>query len=155
MVPPHSTVIGSDDLAADFDPATIARGVRYANEGRVRDATWSGDGLTLTGSCVGSGNRVYRINTSFERFGVELGREWAACSCPVGAYCKQAVALLLTATANGPQHASPDRWRTVLTSVLDEMAAPAGDIGSPIGLAPRSGWSSPPPRPIATVPATR
>jgi hypothetical protein len=134
MVPPHSVVIGPDDLAADFDAATIARGVRYANEGRVRDAAWSSDGRTLTGSCVGSGNRVYRTNVTFERFGVEPTLAWAACSCPVGTHCKHAVALLLTAAASGPRIASPDRWRTVLTSVLDEMAAPAADIGYPIGL---------------------
>jgi hypothetical protein len=78
MVPPHSVVIGPDDLAADFDAATIARGVRYANEGRVRDAAWSSDGRTLTGSCVGSGNRVYRTNVTFERFGVEPTLAWAA-----------------------------------------------------------------------------
>jgi hypothetical protein len=42
-------------------------------------------------------------------------------------------ALLLTA-ANAARHAPPDRWRTVLTSVLDELTVSDADVGAPIGL---------------------
>jgi len=53
----------------------------------------------------------------------------------VGVYCKHAVALLLTASSN---HRSPvlavDRWRTVLTKMLDELAPPGTENAAPMGL---------------------
>jgi superfamily II DNA or RNA helicase len=127
---PHGVTISLDDLDADFDSATVARGVQYAHQGRVRDATWCADECVLTGAVLGSSNRVYRTEVGFD----EYGPMWAECSCPVGAYCKHAVALLLTAAANAPQPTPSDRWRTVLTSVLDEMAVSTADSGTPIGL---------------------
>ena len=130
MALPHGVAISLDDLDADFDSATVARGVQYAHQGRVRDATWCADECVLTGSVLGSGNRVYRTEVGFD----EYGPMWAECSCPVGAYCKHAVALLLTGAANAQRLAQPDRWRTVLTSVLDELTVSPADAGAPIGL---------------------
>jgi superfamily II DNA or RNA helicase len=129
MALPHLAV-SLDDLDADFDSATVARGVQYAHQGRVRDATWCADGYVLTGSVLGSGNRVYRTEVGFD----ECGPIWAECSCPVGAHCKHAVALLLTASANAAQHAPPDRWRAVVTSVLAELTVPHANVGASIGL---------------------
>ena len=103
MALPYGVAISRDDLDADFDSATVARGVQYAHQGRVRDATWCADQCVLTGSVLGSGNRVYRTEVGFD----EYGPMWAECSCPVGAYCKHAVALLLTAGADAAPARSP------------------------------------------------
>jgi superfamily II DNA or RNA helicase len=128
----HRLVIGPDDLGCDFDAATIARGVRYANEGRVRDVSWMRDGRTLNGACVGSRGHVYGVDVCFEDLD-DLVIEWAECDCPVGDFCKHAVALLLTA-ATDAQPSDPDQWRTVLAKVLDEMAVSPADAGTPVGL---------------------
>jgi superfamily II DNA or RNA helicase len=124
-----SAIIDADDLSADFDPPTIVRGERYADEGRVRDVKWSAEGRDLHGSCLGSGDRIYRVSIYFDEDGVA----WTRCSCPVGLYCKHAVALILTATRDAPT-ADPDHWRTVLANVLSETATPEAGIGAPVAL---------------------
>jgi superfamily II DNA or RNA helicase len=134
MLSPHGFVLDTDELLADFDDAAITRGLRYANQGRVRDTAWSDDGLELTGFCSGSGDRVYGVSVNFESFDDDLELVSADCSCPVGAYCKHAVALLLTAAQGESRPPDTDRWRTVLTKVLDELAPPSGEHASPIGL---------------------
>jgi superfamily II DNA or RNA helicase len=130
MALPHGVSVSPDDLHADFDSATVARGVQYANQGRVRESRWCADGCVLAGSVLGSGNRVYRTEIGFD----EYGPIWAECSCPVGAYCKHAVALLLTGAANGARYGPRDHWRTVLTNVLDELTVSPAEVGAPIGL---------------------
>ncbi|MDT5152886.1 MAG: hypothetical protein QOI01_4619 [Mycobacterium sp.] len=132
MVSRRSFVINTGELLADFDAATVTRGTRYANLGRARDTAWSDDGLELTGFCSGSGNNLYWVTVGFERIGDDLILGSVDCTCPVGAYCKHAVALLLTASSAHPP--PPDRWRTVLTKMLDELAPPDGEHTSPIGL---------------------
>jgi superfamily II DNA or RNA helicase len=123
-----------DELLAQFGSATVQRGLQYANQGSVRDTIWSDDGLELTGRCAGSGNNVYRVIARFEY--TPDGREltWADCSCPIGSYCKHAVALLITADSGGSRRPDADRWRTVITKVVDELAPPDGAQALPIGL---------------------
>ncbi|GED98970.1 hypothetical protein nbrc107697_30090 [Gordonia crocea] len=87
--------------------------------------TWSDDGLSLRAKCVGSG-RVYDVVVQFAAQGAG-GRSLtvATCTCPVGAECKHAVALLVTesrdpaAGAGGPA-GSP--WRTVLGGLTAQTA---------------------------------
>jgi superfamily II DNA or RNA helicase len=134
MSSPHGFVIRPDDLLTFFGSATVARGQRYANLGRVRDVAWSGDGLDLTGRCSGSADHLYQVSVSFEHVGDGLAVEWASCSCPVGAFCKHAVALVLTAGSGQPEAPNPDRWRTVLGNVLNELTPPGDGANSPIGL---------------------
>ncbi len=134
MVSPHGFVLNVGELLAEFDSATVSRGTRYANLGRVGNAAWSDDGLELTGTCSGSGDSLYWVTAGFERFGDDVGLVWASCSCPVGAFCKHAVALLLTACSGCAQPPAADRWRTVLTNMLDELAPRGGEHTSPIGL---------------------
>jgi hypothetical protein len=133
MWPLHRLVITPDDLRADFDAATIARGVRYATERRVRDVCWERDGRTVTGACAGSRGQVYGVDVRFVDLD-DLFIEWAGCDCPVGNFCKHAVALLLTAATGDPQPPEPNQWRSVLARVLDEMAVSPPDAGAPIGL---------------------
>ncbi|MBJ7336653.1 DEAD/DEAH box helicase [Mycolicibacterium sp.] len=131
MVSPHGLDV--DELLAEFDSASVARGTRYANLGRVGTTSWSDDGLVLTGTCNGSGDNLYWVTIGFDRFGEDLELARASCSCPVGAYCKHAVALLLTACW-GSGSPPADRWRTVLANMLDELAPRDGEHTSPIGL---------------------
>jgi superfamily II DNA or RNA helicase len=133
MGAPDGFAIDADELVADFGSATVARGTRYANLNRVRDTAWSDDGLALSGFCSGSDYHLYAVTAGFQRLGADLRLAWADCSCPVGAYCKHAVALLLTASAGQP-NPPPDRWRTVLTKMLDELAPQGSERSSPIGL---------------------
>ncbi len=129
----QSLLVDADDLTAYFDAATIARGVQYAREGRIEDAYWEHDGRTLNGRCYGSRDHIYGVDVCFKNVGPQPVIEWTDCTCPVGAYCKHAVALVLTAAVDDPQPA--DRWRTVLGDVLTEMADPIAPTGGcPIGL---------------------
>jgi superfamily II DNA or RNA helicase len=133
MVSSHGFVLNTSELLGEFEPATVTRGTRYANLGRVRNTAWSDDGLELSGHCAGSDDNLYLVHVGFERFGDDLRLAWAECSCPVVAYCKHAVALLLTA-AGHPQPPAADRWRTVLTKMLDELAPAGSEHCLPIGL---------------------
>lgn len=129
-------LVDPQDLDPDFGSATVARGVRYAALRRVRDAVWDEDAAVLSGSCAGSGDVSYWVEVGLEEFDDGFGIAWADCSCPVGTFCKHAVALLLTA-ATGAAHPDPEpqRWRVVLTELLGEMSPPAGGAGgSPVGL---------------------
>ena len=133
MMLPNGFVLNDDEMLADFDAGTLSRGTRYANLGRVRGVEWGNDGLELSAWCAGSGLNLYWVTTRFQRRGDHLELVWAECSCPVGAYCKHAVALLVTASSGRPQPPA-DRWRSVLTKVIDELSPPSGGQGSPIGL---------------------
>jgi superfamily II DNA or RNA helicase len=133
MSSPHGSALNVDELLADFDVPTVARGTRYFNLGRIRDVAWTDDGLVLTGRCQGSDRNEYWVDIRFKRLDDGLALALVDCSCPVGIYCKHAVALLLTASSGYPQPPA-DRWRTVLTKVLDEMAPPSTEGASPIGL---------------------
>lgn len=133
MDPMHLFDVGSHILD-DFDAATVGRGRQYADEGRVRDLAWHGDGDTLTGMCAGSGGRSYRVELYFESVGADRELVWAGCGCPVGRYCKHAVALLLTAAAHGRLGVPRQRWRTVFGGVLDELGAAVAEGSAAIGL---------------------
>lgn len=135
MVPPLGFVLNIGELVAEFGSATVSRGTRYADLGRVSDTDWNEEDLELAGLCSGSDGHRYRVAAGFQRSGDDLRLVWAECSCPVGVYCKHAVALLLTASSN---HQSPppavDRWRTVLTKMLDELAPMGAEDAAPMGL---------------------
>ena len=134
MLSPHGFGLDLDELLAQFGSATIQRGLQYASQGRVRDPVWSDDGLKLAGRCCGSGVNVYQVNAFFEYVADRRSLAWVQCSCPIGSYCKHAVAVLITAGSGHSPPPSPERWRTVLTKVVDELAPAAGGPAAPIGL---------------------
>ncbi|MBS9533817.1 DEAD/DEAH box helicase [Mycobacterium sp. M1] len=129
-------VIRPDDLGVEFDAATIGRGARYAANGMVSDIRWDAGSTSLSASCDGSRGFPYNVQVSFDSEDDRLLLDWASCTCPVGNFCKHAVALLLTVGApeTGPPPDDPDLWRTVLSRVLDEIETPAATAGAPIGL---------------------
>jgi len=135
MVPPPDLVLNIGELVAEFGSATVSRGTRYADLGRVGDADWDEEDLELTGLCSGSDGHRYRVAAGFQRSGEDLRLVWAECSCPVGVYCKHAVALLLTAASNhhSPEQAA-DRWRVVLSKMLDELSPPGAANAAPLGV---------------------
>src|ERR1700712_1039190 len=121
MLSSQGIVVDVDSLLAMFSSATITRGLQYQREGRISAITWSDDGLALTCRCSGSGGNVYVVTVSFAPVPAGLRLTLAHCSCPVGIYCKHAAALLIAADAQVSRRPDPNRWRTVLTKMLNEM----------------------------------
>ncbi|WP_396898467.1 SNF2-related protein [Mycolicibacterium sp.] len=132
MGPGFGFGIARDELIRDFGAQSAVRGERYAAEGRVRDIEFDDDERVLRGRCVGSHGQVYVLEVGLSQ-GNRVAAEWALCSCPVGSFCKHAVALLLAAAPSDAAHPPLERWRYLLDKVLDELAAPE-DGGKPIGL---------------------
>ncbi|GAB11581.1 putative helicase [Gordonia araii NBRC 100433] len=112
------------NLRADFDAGSIQRGRDYASKRRIMNRTWSDDGLLLRAKCVGSGE-IYDVEVRFEpdeRGGRTL--VGAYCTCPVGYYCKHAVALLLVESAEPSVGydgvPAPPPWRSMLGGLTAE-----------------------------------
>jgi len=134
MLSSNGIDVDVDQLLASFSSATITRGLQYQREGRVSDISWSDSGLALRGRCSGSADNSYVVTASFAAAQGGLRLALAHCTCPVTMYCKHAAALLIAADTEQSRPQDPDRWRTVLTKVLDEMAPPARDDALPVGL---------------------
>ncbi len=132
MRPGFGFGIARDELIRDFGAQSTVRGERYAAEGRIRDIEFDDGERLLRGRCVGSHGQLYVLEVGLSP-GSRAVVEWALCSCPVGSFCKHAVALVLAAAPSDPAHSPVDRWRYVLDKVLDEVAVPAGG-GKPIAL---------------------
>ncbi|MFT3901344.1 MAG: DEAD/DEAH box helicase [Gordonia sp. (in: high G+C Gram-positive bacteria)] len=108
--------VTTGELLDCFDDGTIARGTAYADQGRVMNRRWRDD-LLLEGRCVGSGH-VYTARVRFEPDG-DGGRAIidATCTCPIGHFCKHAVALLLAESRDAPSGGEPGgehQWRAML-----------------------------------------
>lgn len=132
MRPEFGFGIARDELIRDFGAQSTVRGERYAAEGRVRDIEFDDEDRVLRGRCVGSHGQLYVLEVGLSP-GSRAVVEWALCSCPVGSFCKHAVALVLAAAPADAAHQPVERWRYVLDKVLDEVAVPEGG-GKPIAL---------------------
>jgi superfamily II DNA or RNA helicase len=100
-----------------IDPVTVQRSLRphalaagraYANAGRVREITVSGDGRTITAQTNGSSRQPYRQRITLlpDRSGATVAN--GQCSCPVGVNCKHVAAVLITlADREAPPEAPP------------------------------------------------
>ncbi|MEX3646563.1 SWIM zinc finger family protein, partial [Mycolicibacterium porcinum] len=93
MRPGFGFGIARDELIRDFGAQSTVRGERYAAEGRVRDIEFDADERLLRGRCVGSHGQLYVLEVGLSP-GSRAVVEWALCSCPVGSFCKHAVALV-------------------------------------------------------------
>ena len=117
------------ELLRAFSAKTLARGETYANQGRVATARYEPLDGTLAGTCLGSKGEYYEVEVALSGPRTNLEIEYAVCTCPVGRYCKHAVAMLMAAIPSAPDRAAPQRWQVVLGSLLDEMTAPDADTG--------------------------
>ena len=106
------------ELLRAFNAQTLARGETYANQGRVVAARYDPVDGTLTGSCLGSKSEYYDVEVALSgpRTGLEI--EYTVCTCPVGRYCKHAVALLMAAIPS-----APDRAARVVTNTRTSVRA--------------------------------
>src|SRR5688500_4258714 len=95
-----------------------------------------GDGdLDIRGSVAGSHGAAYSVYVSVGQGGAAAW-VYSGCSCPVAEGCKHAVELLLVVRHEHEQQHAADgvpgsrRWERRLASVLDELDAAAGRVGS-------------------------
>lgn len=132
MRPGFGFGIARDELVRDFGAQSTVRGERYAAEGRIHDIEFVDAERLLRGRCVGSHGQLYVLEVGLSP-GSRAVVEWALCTCPVGSFCKHAVALVLAAAPPDPAQSPVERWRYVLDKVLDEVAVPDGG-GKPIAL---------------------
>ena len=111
------------------DEATIERGRAYARGGYVidLDVARNRDGYVLQSSVSGSGAASYQTVVSARRDHDLPIEVYTACSCPVGRFCKHAVATVLVAhvreaaptTAAAP--AGPS-WERILDDLVADVA---------------------------------
>ncbi|MFC4260108.1 SNF2-related protein [Marinobacter lacisalsi] len=128
-----------DVIESAFDPGTYQRGHRYFLQGRVTDLTDTRSGSSLhylRATVSGSGNQWYHTTVT-----VDTMAPWwlhAACTCPVGSYCKHAVAVLLAARAEAEKSARPTLsreevlgidFREWLNNVRQRKALPSRNTG--------------------------
>ena len=112
--------VSDDQIIGSVGQRIFLRGCSYAEQGRVRSVIVFAGGDILTGQVRGSGGRNYQTmvycHSSDDPRPVWTG----SCSCPVGADCKHAVAVLLTARRQAvpaPVGAGSG-WKGALTDLL-------------------------------------
>ena len=111
-----------------YDAGSIRRGRAYALEDRV--TVLSNDRGRLRALCVGSGDATYLVEITWNDRGIVDDR----CTCPLGGYCKHAVAVWLTARADGWVQRGPASWRRAFTGLLNELDPAAGASAAPLAL---------------------
>ncbi|UOY01859.1 SWIM zinc finger family protein [Blastococcus sp. PRF04-17] len=120
---------------------TWRRGATYARQGRVAHIQYSREAAQLAAVVTGSAERRYRTVAEYD---VHSSRWWGECSCPVGADCKHAAAILIAAqdALSRPPVAPPaPAWERALADfVAPVTATPAA---KPIGLQFDVGAGSP------------
>ena len=124
MPEPWIDTIDDAAVRAVVGEDTFRRGAEYARAGRVERLTGQGGGALL-GEVRGSGTTVY--STLITPFPAREGsaRRWTArCSCPVGADCKHAVAVVVAARGGG----------------LSGGEAPGGESGTGPSVEAGPGW---------------
>ncbi|MDV7134560.1 DEAD/DEAH box helicase [Williamsia muralis] len=117
--------ITPDALKGDFDAGAIQRGSAYARQRRVAAVQWDDDKRRLTGRCQGTGVATYSVRVVFSHLGPGWKLADAGCTCPVGYFCKHAVALLLTfadeaATSATPPIQRSPQWERTLQVLYSE-----------------------------------
>ncbi|MFT4126781.1 MAG: DEAD/DEAH box helicase [Gordonia sp. (in: high G+C Gram-positive bacteria)] len=117
------------DLKRAFGAKTVLRGESYSRSGSIIGYGWSADGRFVSGLCRGSGNQKYRPVVTFAGTPSAASIVGATCTCPVAAFCKHGVALLLTISRESTVSAvaAPPRrdWRAILGSVAAPSTAEA------------------------------
>ena len=134
--------VSDDQIVGSVGRRTFLRGCSYAERGRVRSVAVSAGGDILTGQVRGSGGRNYQTmvycHSSDDPRPVWTG----SCSCPVGADCKHAVAVLLTARRQAvpaPVRAGSG-WEGALTDLLRVSDRGARPMALEVGQDNSAGW---------------
>lgn len=117
----------------EFDSGARNRGAGYFRRGFA--TVVSSDGTELVGNCRNDRGQVYSCTLI-----LDPREPYAQCSCPVGAFCKHCVAVLLTAADQAPARRSQrsmNDWRTLIS----ELSTPAQPLPPDVT----------PPRPVALM----
>lgn len=140
MPRPEMPAIETASLRARIDPASHARGLRYAGQGAVVQFRWDTAQCALQGLVRGSGGAFYTTIAYFSPGSrAALRFSGGDCSCPVGGDCKHVVALVVTATstAGDPLPAVPapaPAWQASIDGLLAGPAAAARPGQLPLAL---------------------
>ncbi|CAM2892054.1 DEAD/DEAH box helicase [Actinomyces slackii] len=130
--------LSDERIIATVGGRAYMRGQDYALRGMVRGISVAGGGDIITAQVRGSGSRVYQ--TIVFR---SSARAWSgSCSCPVGADCKHAAALMLTARALAEEEpeAQLPAWESQLRQILHVERARLRSMALEVALAPERGW---------------
>ena len=137
-------IIEDSEIRRVVGGGAYARGLGYANGGRVLTRRWDDDASTLRGTVRGSGGATYSTSVQMRPTSAGAMRlVSSSCSCPVESGCKHAAALLLHgragAAVDDPRAAplgratpaarsappSPPAWQRALDAALGSgVAAP-------------------------------
>ncbi|HET8930621.1 MAG TPA: SWIM zinc finger family protein, partial [Acidimicrobiales bacterium] len=142
-------------LAENYDAGSIDRGVGYADDRRVRLIT-TGPGL-VSSVVEGSGRNTYVVRVAWRELGGGIVID-DTCSCPLGGFCKHAVATILTAQieavgdGDGGAPESGPSWRDVLGDLAEGTDVAVAGRHAPLALqlsvaAPRTTYFDPDPTP--------
>ncbi len=104
----------ADDLLKLFSPATLARGRRYQQEGRVMGLKVVRDGRRLVARVKGSATYPYYVAIQLPAQGDATAIE-TACTCPMACRCKHAAAVMIQALVE----AGARSWPTADPESLD------------------------------------
>ena len=128
---PPTITLQIADLRDHFDPGSLTRGLQYARAGgRVRVVSLDNDGdvgrLFISGTVRGSTRHPYATEV-LVNYDAATGNAFSVkgkCSCPVGAGCKHAAALLVTALSD------------TLSSPTPPPPLPSPAVATPLDLKP-------------------
>ncbi|MBS1848349.1 MAG: SWIM zinc finger family protein, partial [Actinobacteria bacterium] len=133
-VDPSVIALTDSVIGENYDAGSIARGLGYFEDDRVQ-LIRSAEGF-LASVVVGSGRSTYVVRVRWRTTAAGIVID-DTCSCPLGGFCKHAVATILTARADAVSEIA-DRdgggpsWRSVLGGIADDDAR--SDDPSPLAL---------------------
>ena len=153
-VPAWLAAVTDAELDRLCGAATVSRGREYARAGMVRSVTSADRGRMVLGEVEGTRSEPY--STLVTHAGDSpRGPQWVSrCSCPVGARCKHAVALILQARATAGD--AGRSWTEVLDELLPSAATTTGSgrlgLGILVDQRPRSSTDHTPVDSVVLVP---
>lgn len=139
-------IIEDSEIRRVVGGGAYARGLGYANGGRVLARRWDDEASTLRGTVRGSGGSTYSTSVRMRPTAAGPMRLVnSSCDCPVESGCKHAAALLLhgrtAAALDDPRPAldshatppTPPAWQRALDAALGSAVA-APPRGAPLAL---------------------
>ena len=128
------SILTDSVVRRSFGDAVWRRGAAYARQGRVSDIVHSGRLRQFAAVVIGSGAQRYLTSVEFDDASAQW---WGECSCPVGADCKHAAAVLIAVrdSPGAARQESPTApaWELALTDLVENASA-ATPRGTPLGL---------------------